>query len=336
MKILGTLLILAFCLGSSAAHGATLQVGPGQNYTTVAAAVAAANDGDTILVQAGTYTNDFAEITHSITLQSVGGMATLRATEDIPNEKAILITDTDTVINGFIFTGARVTDEEGANGAGIRYQGGNLTIQNCWFHNNQEGLLGDGVPGNILIETSEFDHNGNASGPGSGTTHNIYAGNNTLLDIESSYIHDAIVGHEIKSRADTTIVNNSLVMDGHGSTASYGIDLPNGGAGSITNTIIDKAATSENPVLISYGEEGNWNQGMTLALQNVLLVNNLTQHIPTGVAMYAPAAATLTDTSVYGLTQSELTDGEGANGTFEITGTTWLTARPHIAGKHPF
>jgi hypothetical protein len=336
LKILGKTVILAFCLGPSVAHGATLQVGPEQTYTTVASAVAAANDGDTILVQAGTYTNDFAEITHSIILQAVGGMATLRATQDIPNEKAILITDTDTVINGFIFTGAHVTDDDGANGAGIRYQGGNLTIQNCWFHGNQEGLLGDGVPGNILIETSEFDHNGDATGPGAGMTHNIYAGNNTLLDIESSYIHDANVGHEIKSRAETTIVNNSLVMDGHGSTASYGIDLPNGGVGTITNTIIDKAPTSENPVLISYGEEGSTNQGLTLTLQNVLLVNNQRQHIPTGLAVYAPAVTTMTNTGVYGLTPSELTNGEGANGTFEITGTTWLTARPHVSGKHPF
>jgi len=336
LKISDVILATSFCLGSSAAHGATLQVGPGQTYPTVASAVAAANDGDTILVQAGTYTNDFAEIAHKITLQSVGGMAILRATQDIPNEKAILITDTDTVINGFVFTGAHVTDDQGANGAGIRYQGGNLTIRNCWFHNNQEGLLGDGVPGTILIETSEFGHNGNATGPGSGYTHNIYAGNNTLLDIESSFIHDAIVGHEIKSRAETTIVNNSLVMDGHASTASYGIDLPNAGAGTITNTIIDKAATSENPVLISYAEEGNWNPSLVLTLQNVLLVNHQSQHGPVGVAVYAPALVTMTDTSVYGLTQSELTDSEGDNGTFEITGTTWLHARPHISGKLRF
>jgi hypothetical protein len=336
LKISDAILTASFCLGSSAAHGATLQVGPGQTYRTVASAVAVANDGDTILVQAGTYTNDFAEIAHKITLQATGGMATLRATQDIPNEKAILITDTDTVINGFVFTGAHVTDDQGANGAGIRYQGGNLTIQNCWFHDNQEGLLGDGVPGTILIETSEFSHNGNATGPGSGTTHNIYAGNNTLLDIESSYIHDAIVGHEIKSRAETTIVNNSLVMDGHGSTASYGIDLPNAGAGTITNTIIDKAATSENPVLISYAEEGSWNQSLALTLQNVLLVNHQSQHGPVGVAVYAPALVTMTDTSVYGLTQSELTDSEGDNGTFEITGTNWLRARPHISGKLQF
>jgi hypothetical protein len=167
-------------------------------------------------------------------------------------------------------------------------------------------------------------------------THNLYAGNNTLLDIESSYFHDAIVGHEIKSRAETTIVNNTLVMDRHGSTASYGIDLPNAGIGTITNSIIDKASTSENPVLISYGEEGDSNPGLALTLQNVLLVNNQSQHIPTGVAVYAPAVTTMTNTSVYGLTLSELTNGEGDNGTFEITGTTWLPSRPHISGKNLF
>ncbi|MDB5446641.1 MAG: putative calcium-binding protein, partial [Phenylobacterium sp.] len=41
---------------------ATLTVGQGQQYATISAAVAASHDGDLLQVQAGTYTNDFAEI----------------------------------------------------------------------------------------------------------------------------------------------------------------------------------------------------------------------------------------------------------------------------------
>jgi len=333
----GKFMLAATLLGTGAtAHAATLHVGRGQTYHTVAAAVAAAVDGDTILVKAGIYTNDFSEIEHKITLQSVGGMSVLRATENIPNEKAILITDTDITIDGFIFTGAHVTDAEGANGAGIRYQGGNLTIRKCWFYHNQEGLLGDAVPGTIKIDRSEFSFNGNATGPGAGTTHNIYAGNNTLLDIENSYFHHAILGHEIKSRAFTTRINNTRVTDGPRSTASYSIDLPNGGIGTITNSIVEQGPDSVNGGIIVYGEEGNLNPSLGLAMQNVMIVNDLTQHVPTGVALYAPITATLSNASVYGLTQDQLTSNEGGQGGFEITGTTWLDHRPHIPGKHPF
>jgi hypothetical protein len=333
----GKVMLAAIVFGTcGTARAATLHVGPGQTYHTVAAAVAAAVDGDTILVRAGTYTNDFSEIEHKITLRSVGGMAVLRATKNIPNEKAILITDTDITIEGFVFTGAHVTDAEGANGAGIRYQGGNLTIRECWFHHNQEGLLGDAVPGAIKIDHSEFSFNGNAKGPGAGTTHNIYAGNNLLLDIENSYFHHAILGHEIKSRALTTIINNTRVTDGLRGTASYSIDLPNGGVGTITNTIIEQGPDSVNGGIIAYGEEGDLNPTPSLTMKNVLIVNDLTHHVPTGVALYAPITATLTNTSVYGLTQGQLTSNEGGQGDFYITGTIWLAHRPHIPGKHPF
>ena len=46
---------------------ATLTVGTDKQFQTVSAAVAASQDGDTILVDAGTYTNDFAHITTDIT-----------------------------------------------------------------------------------------------------------------------------------------------------------------------------------------------------------------------------------------------------------------------------
>ena len=53
---------------------ATLTVGTNKQYQTVSSAIAASTDGDTILVDAGTYTNDFAHITTDITLTAVGGM----------------------------------------------------------------------------------------------------------------------------------------------------------------------------------------------------------------------------------------------------------------------
>src|SRR3954447_24797483 len=101
----------------------TLTVGVGQQYKTLASAIGASHDGDVLKVQAGTYTNDFAEITHKITIEAMGGMAKLVATGAIPNGKAILITDTDVKLDHIEFAGATVKD---GNGAGIRYQGGNL------------------------------------------------------------------------------------------------------------------------------------------------------------------------------------------------------------------
>ncbi|MBV1798701.1 hypothetical protein [Siccirubricoccus sp. G192] len=49
----------------------------------------------------------------------------LVATVPPPNGKGILVTNTDVTLDNLEFSGARVAD---MNGAGVRYQGGNLTI----------------------------------------------------------------------------------------------------------------------------------------------------------------------------------------------------------------
>src|SRR5471032_1700927 len=119
---------------------ATLTVGPGQQYQTIEAAVAAAAPGDTVDVSAGTYTNDFVTINKNLTLESVGGTVDMVATIDPPNGKAIIDeggVGVNVSISGFDISGAVVP---GNNGAAIRYEGGSLTLSNVDIHNNQEGL----------------------------------------------------------------------------------------------------------------------------------------------------------------------------------------------------
>ena len=63
-----------------------------------------------------------------------------------------------------------------------------------------------------------------------------------------------MVGHEIKSRAETTIIENNRIVDGN-SSASYSIDLPNGGAAFIENNVIQQGQGSQNAVIVSYAAE---------------------------------------------------------------------------------
>jgi hypothetical protein len=311
---------------------ATLTVGPGQEYATIAAAIAASANGDIIDVLAGTYINDFAEITTAITLRAVGGRVVVKATEFLPNEKGILITDTDVSITGFTFEGARIPAGQGQNGAGIRYQGGALSLTACYFHNNQEGLLADADPsGTITIVDSEFADNGDRTGPGAGYTHNIYVGAVAALDIEGSYFHGAHIGHEIKSRALVTVVNTTRVVDGPTGTASYSIDLPNGGAVTISNDQIEQGPRSANPVMISYGEEGGIVSGSSLAVTGTLIENDLTDHVPAGVVNDSSVVGSLSGVQVYGLTAAEITTGPFVAGGYSILGS-----EPLISTKHPF
>ena len=226
----------------------TLTVGSGQQYGTISAAVAAATSGDTINVQAGTYTNDFPSQINGLTIQGVGGIVKLVATTQPPNGKAILDVAGNTTLRNLDISGVTVPD---GNGAAIRYEGGNLVIQNTAIHGNQDGILGASDPsGTISIDGSEIYGNGTSTG----STHNIYIGDIATFTLTNSYIHDANTGHEIKSRAETNIITNNRIEDGS-SSASYQIDLPNGGNATISGNVIQKSANSGNHVTIAYGEE---------------------------------------------------------------------------------
>ena len=140
----------------------TLTVGSGLEYATLASAIAASQDGDVIKVQAGTYTNDFATITTNITVEGVGGMVNLVATQPPSNRKGILTigaggsTGPNVTLDNISFSGAVISNGDGGNAAGIRYQSGNLILNNTYFHDNQNGLLADADPtGTITINNSE-------------------------------------------------------------------------------------------------------------------------------------------------------------------------------------
>src|SRR4051812_48598835 len=247
---------------------AILTVGLGEQFAKISDAIAAAQNGDTINVDAGTYTNDYLSINKNITLQGVGGMVSMVSTGLIPNGKAIFITSGNITINNFEFSGAQVSD---ANGAGIRYEGGNLTLNYCYFHNNEDGLLGGTWPtGTLTVNNSEFAYNGRIEGQ----THNLYIGAIANLTIDNSYFHDAKEGHEVKSRALNTTITNSRIDDLNG-TASYSIDLPNGGNAVIQNNVIQQGATSHNPVIISIGEEGSLHPSTQLLISGNTILNDL-------------------------------------------------------------
>jgi len=304
---------------------AALTVGSGQQFTTIASAIAAANNGDTIQVQAGTYVDDFATITKNIDLVGVGGMVHMLADQNIPNGKAILVTDANVTIDHFEFSGAQVAD---GNGAGIRQETGNLTITNSYFHNNQDGILSaPSANSNLSIDSSEFAYNG----LGDGQTHDIYVGAIATFSLTNSYIHDANVGHEVKSRAATTTIENNRILS-NSSSDSYEIDLPNGGAAAISNNIIQKGANSQNSIMISYGEEGSLYSNLALSINNNTLVSQLTANPTVAFKNYTPYTAQLSGNQFYGVSSAAVAMGANVQ-----VGDSFLSSLPTIdSTSHPW
>lgn len=148
------------------------------------------------------------------------------------------------------FSGAKVPDR---NGGGIRFEGKNLTVRNCYFHHNENGILGGtNEDGEIVVEHSEFAYNGH----GDGQFHNIYIGRVRSLTVKFSHLHHAKVGHNLKSRAMTNQILYNRIIDEADGTASYEVNLPDGGLAYLVGNVIQQGPKTENSTITSYCDEG--------------------------------------------------------------------------------
>ncbi len=255
----------------------TLQVGPGRQYTTIVSALNAAQDGDTIAIDAGVYTNETITISkNSLTLRGVEGNAHLKwgtgnyltNTATITNRKGILVVQGNNVtIENLEFSGGKVADQ---NGAGIRYEGGNLTIRNSYFHDNENGILGQGGLNNtLLIENSVFERNGYCL---SSCAHNVYIGKMGKLIFRYNKSIDAHEGHTLKSRAQVNeILSNYLSTKN--SDGSYEADFPNGGTVYFIGNVVEQGVNTGNSIMLAYGEEGLTNPNPALYVVNNTFYN---------------------------------------------------------------
>lgn len=163
-----------------------------------------------------------------------------------------IISGNDVTVRGVTLTGARSDD---GNGAGIRAEGVNLTVERVRFLRNENGILHAGVPrGALTVRDSVFVGNGSCR---LACAHGIYAGPLELLRVERSRFLATQEGHHVKSRAHRTEVLDSTIEDGPEGTASYLIDVPNGGAVVLRGNRLSKGPRSGNrSTVISIGAEG--------------------------------------------------------------------------------
>ncbi len=250
-------------------------VGVGKQFATLSAAIAASTNGTIIYIDAGTYTNDFATIRNAITIIGVGGMANLVATVAPPNSKGILTVDNNVTIKNLSFSGSAISDANGGNGAGIRYEGGVMLLRNTAFTNNQNGVLAFPVIPSLTLNTITIDHSYfYNNGSGTGYTHNIYVGAVSSLTFTNNVSEAAFTGHELKSRALANTISGNIFADGPAGDGSYDIDLPNGGVDLIQNNIIEKGPNSPNNAFVHFGGEGIPYAGSSLMIRNNTFQND--------------------------------------------------------------
>ncbi len=249
--------MLAIALATVCARGVAsarlLEVGAHHRFTRPSAAAAIARDDDTIAIEPGRYRDCSVWTPDHLTI--LGTADGVVITGEPCDRKALFITKGDDItIRNITFTGGHGPY---GNGAGIRAEGRRLTIENSRFIDNQEGILTTNSPNNVLlVSSSTFTGNGYCSET-TGCAHGVYAGHIALLRIIRSKFFATRSGHHVKSRALRTELTDDDIEDGPDGTASFLVDVPNGGALVMRNNVLEKGARSSNSTAaVTIGEEG--------------------------------------------------------------------------------
>ncbi|MDP4220287.1 MAG: T9SS type A sorting domain-containing protein [Bacteroidota bacterium] len=278
------LIVFGVLLVSGGSFAKVFQVGPTRTYTAPSKVMGLVSNGDTVEIDAGLYSGDVGTWSKSnLLIRCPNGMAHLEAAGRNAGGKAIwVISGNNTRIENIEFSGCTVPDK---NGAGIRQEGAGLELRHCYLHDNEDGVLaGANTASDILFEACEFARNGY----GDGYSHNIYIGNIRTFTMRFCYSHHAKIGHCVKSRAMNNYILYCRIMDEDTGSASYLINLPNGGFSVVLGNTMMKGPNAQNRTLVDYGSEGLTNPAKQLYVVN----NTMVSLRPSGATFVAVAAGT--------------------------------------------
>jgi hypothetical protein len=214
-------------------------------YPTLADAISNLQDNQTMLIGDGIYREPLVIKKNNVKIIGVGHVTIDEATAE--GKAAIITKGNNIFISNIECKNIAVGD---ANGACIRAENANLTVNHVYFHNSEEGILTFSHSESLHIQDSRFEKLGK-----NGFAHGVYIGSGELYIDKCLFISSVSEGHEVKSRAKKTVITNSVLASLSGNDSRL-IDVPNGGELIISDSILEKGPQSVNSTAIGYGLEG--------------------------------------------------------------------------------
>jgi hypothetical protein len=272
MRLAGLLVIswLAVPVGAAAR---TLEVGPQRTLKTPSAAARVAEAGDQVVIDPGEYFDCAFWRANGITIQAAPGDPVVLTDRSCGGKAAFVISSNDVTLRGLTFTRMRVPD---GNGAGIRAEGRNLTIEHCSFVNNQMAILAASQPtGTISITDSEFTDNGACSA--GGCVGAIGTGALARLRIERSRFGDprgeaTVASAQISSSAQTLELIDNRIEDGEGASSLL-VSFSGEGALTMSGNTLEKGPRIPDSRAAILATGAGWSSSANVTLTGNTLVN---------------------------------------------------------------
>ena len=247
----------------------TWMAGPSGAPMSLEEAVRQAKDGDTIELLSGPYQSVLVVEDRRLTFRGVGNKPVVIDGEGKVRDAHALWTfrGGDITLENLEFRGARASD---GGGAGVRQEGGKLSVQGCGFYDNEHGLLATNVESaELRITGSVF---GSAPKVPGGLYHLLNVGRIGKLSVTATRFQQGFEAHLIKSRAKEAFIGYNFIHDGVRGTASYEIELSVGGVATVIGNLIAQGVEAHNPVLLAYGTEGRaWDRNALYVAHNTFI-----------------------------------------------------------------
>jgi MYXO-CTERM domain-containing protein len=328
------------------ASAATINVGPGDDYTKIEAAM----PGDLVVIAPGTYTfrvhlTKTAPSNNPIVIRAQDPLnppvwdLSSTLVESAPGSYTAgdrgrgcwqLSGGTNYVIESIVFTGCHTSTFDSA---GIRYyNGASVTIRDCLFKDNDDGLTGGTQDSTAVVEFCEFDHNGNSSASSSAPTHNLYIYGGTF-EMRYSYVHDSAQAENfhIRSKRATLEANwfsraknyeGDLMTDDDFATQTG----PFTQNMLVTGNVFVQAASPGNSgqVLVIYNDQGTAGDTMMMQVVNNTFIGNggNSAFVHLSNADGTTMSADVSNNVIFGTTRPTLVESAGSG---TITGkNNWL------------
>ncbi len=268
------------------APGKPLDVGDGKAYARIEAALVAAQPGTTIRVwpsKVGYAKTALLVSRAGIHIESVGDKPIVldgtgfdySGVGSVP--RAIIQfepTAKGSTVKGFLLKGAR---NQSHNGAGVRINGASdVIVRDCEIKFNDMGIM-SALPTatNQFIDHCHIHHNGSSEDPG--YNHNLYLGGMSVT-VRRCEIDHATTGHDLKSRAHYTVVQECFLHD----SANREIDLVEAGETAVPNSnallrgnLILKTAGVGNGNTIHFGREKGTRNGTLYLISNTIVTDSM-------------------------------------------------------------
>ncbi len=229
-------------------------------FTDLSVAVKSLQHGDTLLIAEGTYQIPIVIKKNNITIKGNGYVIFEKSAA---HSKGYILSQGDNLtVENIECRYIRVRD---GNGACIRQEGKDLTLNHVYFHNSQEGILETSKnAGFIKIFNSRFERLGH-----NGQAHGVYTNKAELFIYQSLFIATKSEGHAIKVRGKKLTIDKSIIVS-LSAVDSRLIDMPNGGEMVVRASILAQGPNSSNGQVIGLGLEG-----VTHEKNSILLSDNL-------------------------------------------------------------